>query len=264
MVMAEEEYQISESNWGSRAGAYFIDLLIIFTITFAIFILLIPNFLIFLPFPFGNILFFFIFWVVVGIISVIYSGAFEGGLGTTIGKGSLGLEVFSLDTEAMTAGKGFKRSVSKIAWFLVPIDIAAGRGKGDPRQRALDISANTIVAEMIPASAPEPERSPYGGRIYVKPLEGEEGELGEGELTAEDIKGLSIDQLMQIPLEKLAKLPIPKELLTGKCPYCGTPYNIVRAGDKTTWTGLWNQRCIWCNRQVFEPFRRRVEPGRWL
>jgi uncharacterized RDD family membrane protein YckC len=239
VIPAEEEYEEPESNWGRRAGAFFVDFIIVFILTLAIFLLIIPNYLIFLPFPIENLLFFFIFWVLVGVLTVLYSGALEGSMGATVGKGIMGLEVFSLDTEYMTAGKGFTRSASKII-FLAPLgDMAAGKGKGDPRQRYLDLTANTIVGDFIPVEAPMPE--PHGGPIYVRPIEAREGEDDE-----------------------FADLPIPKELLSGHCSRCSTPYNIVPSKDKSTWSGLWNSRCIWCNKMVFEEYKRRVQPGKWI
>ena len=185
-----------------------------------------------------NILTFLIFWLVVGVISLLYFGGLEGSIGATVGKGILGLEVYSLDTETMTMGKGFSRSLSKFIFFVVGFDIFAGSGKGDPRQRYLDISANTIVGDFIPIERVTPE--PRSSGIYVKPIEPKED------------------------VDEFADLPIPKELLSGKCGRCGTPYNIVPSKDKKTWSGLWNSRCIWCNKMVFEEYRRRVEPGKWV
>ena len=52
MISAEEEFEIPESNWGRRAGAYFVDLLLIFMITFAIILFFIPDYFIFLPLTF--------------------------------------------------------------------------------------------------------------------------------------------------------------------------------------------------------------------
>ena len=238
MIPAEEEYAEPESNWGRRTGAYFFDFLLIFVLAYGIFLILMANFLIFFPLDMGEILWFVIFWVLVGILTVAYSGVLEGSIGATVGKGMLGLEVFSLDTETMTMGKGFTRSISKIIFFLPVADMFAGKGKGDPRQRALDLTANTIVGDFIPVEPMMPERR--GGPIYVKPIE---------ERLEED---------------EFADLPIPRELLTGRCPYCTTPYNIIPSKDRSTWSGLWNSRCIWCNRKVFEQYQRRVQPGKWV
>jgi hypothetical protein len=198
------------------------------------------NYWIFLPYPLDNLLFFFMFWIIIGVFSLLYSGALEGSIGATVGKGMMRLEVYSLDTETMTAGKGFTRSASKFIFFLVPIDIAVGKGKGDPRQRTLDISENTIVADFIPVEAPVREQR--SGEIYVKPIEPKE--------TEED--------------GEYAGLPIPRELLSGRCPYCRTPYNIVPSKDKSTWSGLWNSQCIWCNKKVLEQFKSRLQPGKWI
>ena len=240
MIPEEEEVEMPESNWGRRAAAYFIDLLIIFLLTYGIFLLLFSEWLIFLPLSMGDILLFIIFWLVYGIVSLIYFGGLEGGIGATVGKGMMSLEVYSLDTETMTAGKGFTRSGSKFVWFAVLLDMAGGRGKGDPRQRALDLSANTIVGDFIPVESAMPEYR--GGEIYVKPIE-------EKEIDDDDV---------------FKDLPIPRELLSGNCPYCGTPYNIVPSKNRSTWSGLWGSRCIWCNHKVFEHFRGRVQPGKWV
>lgn len=238
MIPEEEEYEVPESNWGRRTGAYFFDFILIFVLAYGIFLIPTANFLVFFPLEMSNLWWFILFWSLVGVLTFAYSGALEGSIGATVGKGMTGLEVFSLDTETMTSGKGFKRSASKLIFFLPLADMAAGKGKGDPRQRALDLSANTIVGDFIPVESIMPE--PTGGLIYVKPIE---------ERAEED---------------EFADLPIPRELLTGRCPYCSTPYNIVPSKDKSTWSGLWGSRCIWCNRKVFEQYRRRVQPGSWV
>jgi uncharacterized RDD family membrane protein YckC len=240
VISEEEEYIEPESNWGRRASAFFVDFLIVFVLTLGLFLLFIPNYLIFLPYPADNLVLFIIFWIVVGALTVLYSGALEGSMGATVGKGMMGLEVFSLDTETMTGGKGMTRSASKFIFFLPLIDKAAGSGKGDPRQRALDITANTIVGDFIPVEAPMPE--PQGGPIYCKPL----------------------DEIEHDDRDEFADLPIPKELLSGHCSRCSTPYNIVPSKDRSTWSGLWNSRCIWCNKMVFEEYKRRVQPGKWI
>jgi uncharacterized RDD family membrane protein YckC len=238
VVTAEEEIEVPESNWGRRAGAFVIDMLMVFILCYALFLMFIPNYLLFLPYPMDNLIWFVVFWLIVGIISLLYFGSLEGGIGATVGKGIMGLEVYSLDTETMTMGKGFTRSLSKFVFFAVVFDILAGSGKGDPRQRSLDISANTIVGDFIPVQRVVPEvRS---NEIFVKPIVPKE---------EDDI---------------FADLPIPKELLSGNCGRCGTPYNIVPSKDKKTWSGLWNSRCIWCNKMVFEEYKRRVEPGKWV
>jgi uncharacterized RDD family membrane protein YckC len=244
VMMAEEEYVEPESNWGRRYGAYFIDLAVIFLLIYAIFLLLTRNFLVMLPYPFetAQLMFFFFFWALYGVLTFLYSGAFEGGIGATVGKGVQGLEVFSLDTEYMTAGKGLKRSLSKLVFFAPIIDKAAASDIGDPRQRKLDISANTIVGDFIPPEAPMPE--PRGGPIYV-----------------------NLDKLAEQGAEEddeFSDLPIPRELLSGRCPYCSTPYNIIPSKDKSTWSGLWGSRCIWCNKKVLEQYRSRVQPGKWI
>ncbi len=257
MVEEEEEYFVPESNWGRRAGAFFIDLFIVFILTYAIFLLFISNYMIFLPFPVDNLLLFVIFWIVVGIITIVFSGVLEGTIDTTVGKGVFGLQVYSLDTETMTVGKGILRSVSKLVWFFVPIDMAAGKGKGDPRQRALDLSANTIVADRMLVEQPAAEPSGlHRGEIYVKPIETKSKE-------DKDSKGKFSKEFIAKQLAAGKEVPIPKELRSGKCSRCGTPYNIVKKEDGR-WSGLWNLRCIWCNKMVFEEYTRRSQPGKWV
>lgn len=238
MITEEEEYEVPESNWGRRAGAFFIDLVVYFILTYGLLLLFFPNYLIFIPYPLDNLLFFLIFWLFLGVISIVITGLLEGIVGASIGKGMMGLEVYSLDTESMTVGKGIGRSLSKIIFFIPLIDKAAGSGKGDPRQRASDIWQNTIVGDFIPIERPEPQ--PISTGLYVKPIEPKE------------------------EVDEFEDLPIPKELLSGRCPYCSTPYNIVPSKDKRTWSGLWGSRCIWCNKKVFEAYRSRVQPGQWV
>jgi uncharacterized RDD family membrane protein YckC len=237
MINEEEEIVVPESNWGRRATAYFIDLVLVFFLTWAIF-LFIPGGSIITFINIYNLLMFIIFWIIFGILTLLILGGLEGGIGATPGKGAMGLEVYSLDTETMTMGKGFGRNLSKFIFFLVAIDIAAGKDKGDPRQRASDLWQNTIVADFIPVETPIPE--PKSSGFYVKPIEPKEEE------------------------DEFADLPIPKELLSGRCARCNTPYNIVPSKDRRTWSGLWNSRCIWCNKMVFEEYKRRIEPGRWV
>jgi uncharacterized RDD family membrane protein YckC len=236
MATEEEELVVPESNWGRRTAAFIIDALLIFVLAYSIFLIFVPNILLFINV--FNIIMFILFWLFVGVLTILYCGALEGGIGATVGKGIMGLEVYSLDTETMTMGKGFGRSAFKFIWFLVGADIGAGSGKGDPRQRWSDLWQNTIVADFIPVERPMPETKSLG--IYVKPIPEKEEE------------------------DEFADLPIPKELLSGKCGRCGTPYNIVPSKDRKTWSGLWNSRCIWCNKMVFEEYRRRIEPGKWI
>ena len=227
VITEEEEIIVPESNWGRRIIAYLIDLVLVFIIALTVFFFVFRDpWLSFIYNPL-NYIPFILFWLWMGFLTLLYSGGFEGGIGATVGKGFMGLEVYSLDTEHMTMGKGFTRSLSKFIFFVPGIDYYAGKGKGDPRQRQLDLSANTIVADFIQIEQPVPQiRS---GRIPFNEIPQKEVE------------------------DEWADLPIPKELLSGNCSRCGTPYNIVPSKDKKTWSGLWNSRCIWCNKMVSCP-----------
>ena len=55
-------------------------------------------------------------------------------------------------------------------------------------------------------------------------------------------------------------MDFPAHLLNGECPKCHSAYKIVPPDDKNTWSGLWNYRCTWCNKLVFDDRPGRVQP----
>jgi hypothetical protein len=214
------------SHWGRRVGAIIIDFLLVGILTYSIFWAM-------------GMFALDVFWLltiwslVFGIILWIYSGALEASIGATVGKGIMSLEVVAIDSE-MTGGKAFLRNISKIHWILLLLDTGIGfMTVGDPRQKQLDKSAYTIVINTLPVEVPE-QRLPY-----IAPLPQKEEE------------------------EDRSDWEIPEELLSGNCSLCGTPYKILPPEDKKSWSGLWNSRCIWCNKMVFEDYRRKKQPGTW-
>ena len=105
------EEEDTGSHWGRRVGAIIIDFLLVGILTYCIFWAI-------------GMFALDIFWLltiwslVFGIVLWIYSGALEGGIGATVGKGIIGLEVVAINSE-MTGGKGFARNISKIHWILL-------------------------------------------------------------------------------------------------------------------------------------------------
>jgi uncharacterized RDD family membrane protein YckC len=222
------EEEDTGSHWGRRVGAIIIDFLLVGILTYCIFWAI-------------GMFALDIFWLltiwslVFGIVLWIYSGALEGSIGATVGKGIMGLEVVAINSE-MTGGKGFARNISKIHWILLLIDTGIGfMTEGDPRQKQADKGVNTIVINTIPVEVPE-HRMPYIAPLSTK---------GEGDD------------------EDRSDWEIPEELLSGNCSSCGTPYKVLPPEDKKSWSGLWNSRCIWCNKMVFEDYKRRKQPWTW-
>ena len=105
--------------WGSRVAAGLIDWELIGAVVFSFFFYLgwigITN--LFLIWTIDAI----IFWVILGVIYVIYFAAFESVFGASIGKGCTSLEVLALDGD-MTFGKAAARNLSKIHFILFIID----------------------------------------------------------------------------------------------------------------------------------------------
>ncbi len=83
-----------------------------------------------------------------GIIWWVYSFAFEGAVGGTVGKKLVSLHVVATDG-MMDLPRGLIRNVSKIFPPLVLIDVLVGMlTEGDPRQRFLDRIAHTTVTRV--------------------------------------------------------------------------------------------------------------------
>jgi uncharacterized RDD family membrane protein YckC len=64
----------------------------------------------------------------------------------TIGKELIGLRVARLDSKRLDLWSSFVRNISKIAFILLIVDVAAGLGThGDGRQKYSDRYIGTIV-----------------------------------------------------------------------------------------------------------------------
>jgi uncharacterized RDD family membrane protein YckC/phage FluMu protein Com len=240
-----EEEQVFEVSpvgsgyWGARTVAYIIDSifiafpLLLFAYIFGGIGILIA--------PLGNILFVIIFMLLFGFLQVIYFSFLEGTgeKSYTIGKALMNLEVISLDGNIVTGGQAFRRNASKLLKILLLIDIIAGRGSArreDYSQKASDISARTAIGVVQPII--RPRHRPFK-RIDIPKETDDSASRGRG------------------------GLDFPAHLLNGQCPRCQSPYKIIPSEDKTTWSGLWNYRCTWCNKMVFDTSPSKVRPGDW-
>jgi uncharacterized RDD family membrane protein YckC/phage FluMu protein Com len=236
----EESYEVTPVNgfWAARTGAYIADsIFILFPLS--VFIIAFFSFEFFIGI-FTNILFLLLFLLLFGVFQVLYYVALEGTgeRSYTIGKSLVNLEVISLDGGPVTGGQAFKRNISKIFLPLILIDMLAGiysNMKEDYSQKRSDISARTAIQRYQMAVAPPPRRP------YYKPV------------TPKDSEEDTVQKYGDFPAH----------LLNGECPKCHSPYKIVPSEDKTTWSGLWNTRCTWCNKLVFESGSGRVQPGKW-
>ncbi|MCU0799092.1 MAG: RDD family protein [Candidatus Thermoplasmatota archaeon] len=155
-------------------------------------------------------------YILTGLLSAAYKLLFDG-----MGTRTLGKAVFSLRVVGLEDGPGFGeaalRNLSVILPFIGPLlDQLIGNGTAlDSRQKLTDHLSTTLVVE--------------------------------------DIEEVAIERPMAIPP------PPPKEKMfldyrnvrVGNCPRCGAPYRVLAPGD-STFSGLWNHRCTWCNHLIRE------------
>jgi len=238
----EEAYEVAPVGtgyWGLRTVAYIIDSI------FILFPLILFAYLImglgFIFAPLENIFLLIIFLLIFGVFQVLYFAFLEGTgeRSYTIGKALVNLEVINLNGGPVTGGQAFKRNASKLLKILLLIDIIMGRSskmREDYTQKGSDVSARTAL-QIIQPTPVQPERRPY---MPIKPKKLEDDE--------DRFKG---------------DMDFPAHLLNGECPKCHSPYKIVPPEDRTTWSGLWNYRCTWCNKLVFDSKPGRVQPPKW-
>jgi len=281
----DESRDIDESRrapWGNRFGAGLVDWLLIGAVIFSVFFYA----------GWVNIGFTSLFasvsgwtfWIVLGIAYILYFAIFEIAFGTTVGKGSFGLEVLALDGE-MTVGKAVGRNISKIAWPLFLVDLLLGVATaGYYGQRFFDKMVSTIVVREKPLKARKQRYVPYikdlgadedgkGKGLDAEGLSAKEREALEKVLAALKSGGGTVDEELRQRLlkaikegkgsEDLLRQVIMDTIKHSHCTRCNTPYKILPTGvEATSWSGLWGMRCIWCNKKVFEEDRT-VKPGDW-
>jgi uncharacterized RDD family membrane protein YckC len=237
----EEAYEVAPVGtgyWGKRTVAYLIDsIFVLFPLVLFAYAIMGWGFIIA---PLSNPFMLLVFSLIFGIMQVLYFAYLEGTgeRSYTIGKAIVKLEVFSLEGGPVTGGQAFKRNASKILKVLLLIDIIMGlmsKRREDYTQKGGDVSARTALQIIQPAVAP-PRRAPYKSMQPAKKKDDD------------DLKGA---------------MDFPAHLLNGECPKCHSAYKIVPPDDRNTWSGLWNYRCTWCNKLVFDERPGRVQPPKW-
>ncbi len=104
---------------------------------------------------------FLIFWLVLGVLAVLYFTFFDTYWGGTIGKRVLGLRVQMLNGDKVPLDKSLIRNISKF-FGLVLLDWLIGiLTPGDKRQKYMDRVAGTIVVQTKqPFATPPPPPPP--------------------------------------------------------------------------------------------------------
>ncbi|MGA1872424.1 MAG: RDD family protein [Thermoplasmatota archaeon] len=208
-----ESYPKTESYDIKRLFAYLIDQIIVLLGVIFVYILLAVNLA-----DYGV-------WIIILLISGLFNwlikSVMEGMRGESIGKGIMGLKV----TDAygkVTVGESLVRNLLEIVPVILPIfDYAIGRSVAkDDRQKLMDHISKTLVIEDI--AIVEEERPKFIPRRIV-----------------EEPK----------PREKV--MLDYRRIRVGHCPRCDAPYRVLAPGD-TSFSGLWNHRCTWCNNLITE------------
>lgn len=106
---------------------------------------------------------FLIFWLLLGVLAVLYFTIFDTYWGGTIGKRVMGLRVQMLNGDKVPLEKSFIRNISKF-FGLVLLDWLIGiLTPGDKRQKFSDRYAGTIVVQTkqpFASSTPPPPPPP--------------------------------------------------------------------------------------------------------
>lgn len=283
----QQEAEFAPAGRRVMAGVW--DILVIGVMTALLFLLAGVN-----PLEMSLILWLF-FLVILGVVHFLLAASLEMARARTIGKYIEGIEVFSLTGEPLTPAQVLGRNASKIFFAAYLIDIAGGSG-GQPTQKMSDRGLNTVlIKSMATIYRRTKKRSPWVNmsdrdealrREIMEALkrgylEGDEhldpetrarrlvdyirasglpldGELGEELMKFMKKYGITADGALGKEVERQQMMDY---LRHGRCSKCGSPFRILEKGD-TSWTGLWNSRCTWCNKLVFEDEHRgRVEPG---
>ena len=103
---------------------------------------------------------FIFFWLIWGILAVLYYTIFDASWGGTIGKRIMGLQVQMVNGGKAPIDKAFIRNISKIYPLLLLLDWLVGIvTAGDKRQKYTDRIAGTIVVQTKQAfvAAPPPQ-----------------------------------------------------------------------------------------------------------
>ena len=154
--MTTDTGQIDWGHWLIRLVAFIIDSIIVSIV--AGIILVIAAFAV----VFGGFGYYLVFWLIAGIIYVLYFTLFDVYMGATIGKRLLGLQVQMVNGGKVPFDKALIRNLSKF-FGLVIIDWLIGiLTPGDKRQKFSDRYAGTIVVQTKQpfTTAPPPPPPP--------------------------------------------------------------------------------------------------------
>jgi len=138
-----------QDQWAKRVIAYIIDVAIV---SVALYVLLLIVALPGLPIVFSGqtppFAWFWGFWLggIAPLIVLAYFVLAEALFKRTLGKELMGLRVARLDSKRLDLWSSFVRNISKIAFILLIVDVAAGLGThGDGRQKYSDRYIGTVV-----------------------------------------------------------------------------------------------------------------------
>jgi len=138
-----------QNFWFKRLIAYIIDIVIVgIAVSFLALLIAIPYIIDFLHNGFRPESWapWSAFPALISVISLLYFAFLESSRGQTIGKSILGLKVITGKGEKPTLDKAFLRSLSKLHWVLLLLDILFGLGtRGNPEQKFSDRYTDTFV-----------------------------------------------------------------------------------------------------------------------
>lgn len=206
------DFDRTENYFPKRLGAYIIDTIPPFFVLLVLYVALGVDSL--------NVTIALSFALLLGVLTIFYKSFFEMGRRETPGKSILGLRIELLEKEVPTEAY-FMRNLSSIVPFVLPaLDMAYGyMSYEDNRQKLLDMSNRMIVVEVLPVVVQEIVRRP----MKVEPR----------------------------PEPERYRLGFDEGYARGNCPRCGAPYRVLPPGN-TSFSGLWNHRCTWCNSLITE------------
>src|SRR5712664_3552206 len=138
-----------QDHWAKRVIAYIIDVAIVsvaaYVLLLAVSLPALPTIFFGQTFPFA---WFWGFWLggIAHLIILAYVFLAEALVARNIGKELIGLRVARLDSKRLDLWSSFGRNISKIAFILLIVDVAAGLGThGDGRQKYSDRYIGTVV-----------------------------------------------------------------------------------------------------------------------
>lgn len=134
--------------WGKRFAALVVDFIMVTLFLWVIIALLYPVIAMANLFALLNV------WVpIAAVIIIVYFTYFEGRYSTTPGKNLLKLKIKALNGE-MNYKKAFVRSLSKILWLPLILDVIIGLFMSIPKKRLLDRLAKTEVVGLDEVEPP--------------------------------------------------------------------------------------------------------------